>query len=325
MTAAAALIGLPATGVHAETFDGKWMADIPAQGACRGTATMTVIVAGHDLAIHVQNVGSPGNFTGTVDDNGVGTFSSGRTQGSITFSGGHFEAQWYNATCQRHAQGDRALDDGQKSAATADRKRHQDVYADLVKRAEAGEKVDYTQLRAEAVYAPDWDFYDTKTAPLLQQADASAKGKDCPAALPKLDLVIKMDFINDAAHDVRADCLKQTGVRDKAAVERKIADGLIHSLMDSGDGKTERSAYVVSTQREEQDVLANRHIRLRTRQSEVRGSDGRYYDVIQGITITNDGLVLDVTPHTYYFDISSFVGGRASKRAAVETIAATIR
>ncbi len=52
--------------------------------------------------------------------------------------------------------------------------------------------------------------------------------------------------------------------------------------MDSGNGGAEKTAYVVSTLREEMDVLANRHIQIKTRQTEVRGADGRYFDVIQG-------------------------------------------
>jgi hypothetical protein len=320
------LLALSARGAAAATFDGKWLADLPAQGKCNYTGTMTVLVSGHDVSGHVAN-GSPtqGNLSGKVDDTGDGVFTvNGRYQGTLKFHPDHFEASWNNGNCDRHAQGDRAPDDNQKAATANDRKQHQAVYASLISQARAGDnKLDYNQMRAEAVYAETWDFYD-KTSGLLEQANVSAKGKDCATALEKVDQVIKIDFTNDAAHALRSDCLKQTGDKAQAAVEAAIARGLIHSLMDSGDGKTERTAYVVGSQREEMDVLANRHIQLRARQTELRGADGRYYDVIKGISVTSDGHVVDATVRDVYFDISGFVAGRASRRAVVETAQAAI-
>ncbi len=146
----------------------------------------------------------------------------------------------------------------------------------------------------------------------------------------KLDAVIKRDFTVDSAHDLKAECLRQAGDQEKARIESDIAKGLIHSLMDSGNGKTEKTAYVVSTVREEQDVLANRHIQVRTRETELRGSDGRYFDLVHGVSIVNGigpygGSRVDVSTKDVYFDITSFVNGRASHRAAVQTAAATVK
>jgi hypothetical protein len=319
------LLSLSARGASAASFDGKWIADLPAQGNCRSTATMTMIVAGHDLSGRVVNNGAPGNFIGKVDEDGDATFTvNNQYQGTMKFRAGHFEATWANNACTRHAQGDRAPDDSQTAAQAADRKRHQDLYADLVIRAKRGDKIDYNQLRAEAVYAEGWDFYESRSASVLQQADVEAKGKDCAGALDKLEQAIKMDFTDGAAHDLRADCLRQTGDRAQAQTEAAIAKGLIHSLMDSGDGRAEKTAYVVSSQREEMDVLANRNIRLKTRQTELRGADGRYYDVVQGITVSKDGMLLDATLKSVYFDITGFVAGRASRRAVVETAQANL-
>ena len=46
----------------------------------------------------------------------------------------------------------------------------------------------------------------------------------------------KLDFTIDAAHSLKAECLKQTGKPDQALIESDIANGLIHSLMDSSGG-----------------------------------------------------------------------------------------
>lgn len=142
----------------------------------------------------------------------------------------------------------------------------------------------------------------------------------------------KLDFTIDAAHSLKAECLKQTGKPDQALIESDIANGLIHSLMDSsggarslartltdGDGSTEERAYVVTTYREEMDVLANRHIQLKYRQTEIRGSNGRYYDLVRGVSIRTGGGI-DLALKDVYFDISSFVTGRKSRRAMLATL-----
>ena len=197
---------------------------------------------------------------------------------------------------------------------------YQDQFDEMVKRAEAGDKnVDYTALRAAYVYTENWDYFGNKTLPLLQQAQVAQKGGDCATAMAKLDDVIRFDFTVDSAHSLRSDCLEDND-RAKAQIESDIAYGLINSLMDSGDGDSEKTAYVVNTQREEMDVLANRHIQLKTRQTQVRSNDGRYYDVIQGISLRGGGASVK----TVYFDIDSFVTGRESKRAAIALAASSI-
>jgi hypothetical protein len=175
--------------------------------------------------------------------------------------------------------------------------------------------VDYTALRAAYPYTEFWDPYGNKTTALLAQAQAAQKGGDCPTALDKLDQVIKLDFTIDGAHALRADC--QVG--KDAAAEAAIADGLIHSLMNSGDGTSEKTAYVIVTMREEMDVLANRHIQTKTRQTGVRGSDGHYYDRVEGVSLKGGAQA-----KALFFDVSAFTAGRLSRDAEIATIAATI-
>jgi len=302
-------------------FDGKWIADIPPQGRCNGTSTMTLLVVDGAIAGQVHNPGPTGVVTGTVDADGNAKFVvNGKFPGTMKFSNNHFEANWFNGACDRHAEGDRDHDPAQNAAIVATRKQNQERFNDLVKRAEAGDKdVDYTALRAAYVYTENWNFFDSKTGPLLQQAQVAQKGGDCAAAMSKLDDVIRYDFIADSAHSLRSDCLEDSN-RDQARIESAIAYGLVNSLMDSGDGDSESTAYIVSTQREEMDVLANRHIQLKTRQTQVRGSDGHYYDVVQGLSLRTGSA----SSKTIYFNVDSFVAGRESKRAAIALAASTV-
>jgi hypothetical protein len=304
----------------AATFDGKWQADIPAQGRCNFTSLMSIMVLGSDIQGQIQNPGNKVGVVGNLDADGTGTIVVANvSHGTIKFTGDRFNATWQNNECARNAEGDRAPSDDAVAALAAARPAHQAAFADLVRRAQAGEKIDFAALRAESVYAPDWDFYDSKISNMVTQADAAAKGKDCATALDLTAQLLKIDFLVDSAHSIRSDCLEDS---DRAAsrIEEGIADGLIHSLMDSGDGDTEKTAYKVATLREEMDVLANRHIQIKARQTTIRGSDGHYYDQIQGISVRNS----DVRALTVYFDVSSYVAGQDSRRAAVTIAQASV-
>jgi hypothetical protein len=307
----------------AAAFDGKWFADIPAVAGCNGNApsTLTLLVAGGEIQGQIKNARNTVGVTGTLDADGNGDIHIAReAEGTIRFNGDRFEIDWGGGRgCNRHAEGDRALDEAAITRLAAERRQHQEILKGLVQAANQGQTVDFARLRAEYVYAAEWDFYDVQLGTMLERADAAARGGDCAQAVSLAERALRTDFILDSAHAIRADCLKASDPA-KAKIALGIANGLIRSLMTSGDGISQRTAYVVSTRREEDDVLANRKIVLKTRQERVRGSDGHYYDVVQGIAQL-DGKAIN---HTVYFNIDSFMKGRESKRAAVTTAAAAV-
>jgi hypothetical protein len=299
-------------------LDGNWIGQIPPSGACRRVATMTMTVSGSSLSGVMHN--SPTNnrpFKGTVDANGEATFTTQLGYpGTIRFTGDHFDANWNSGDCQRHALGDRAPDAAQTAALISQRSQAQAAYEDLTTRAKSGDRtVDFTVLRSSYPFTKQWDAYDSMLSPILEQAKVAADGKDCVTALETLDEVLQVDFTLIAAHRVRSDCLKG----DAARIESRIADGLMHSLTHGGDGRSENSAYPVMTLHEEADVLADKHIVFKTRDVEVRGSNGRFYDVVHGISVRDGVRVQDV-----YFDVSTEVAGRTSAMAAAETVSATL-
>lgn len=304
-----------ATPAGAATFDGKWLANLPVQNRCNSTATLTLTVLDGTVIGEIRTADGIGQVSGKVDDEGTATLRiADRYLAAGHFGADHFDVTWSNGTCLRHAEGDRAPDAATQGALAAARRQHQAAYADLVRRAKAGEKVDYARLRAEYVYDENWDFYGDAAFALQSQADTAAKGKDCPAALAKAAQALAMDFTLILAHRTRADCLDD---RAQSRIESRIADGLEDSVMDSGDGESQKTAYVVSAMHDEARVLGNRHLFERARQSGIRGSDGHYYDVVQAAS-QRGGV------RTVYFNVDGFVAGRDSKRAMQATAAATI-
>jgi hypothetical protein len=314
---AVAITMLEAMPATAGPFEGNWVGQIPPSGACHGVATMTITVSGAALAGVVHNTGNAAAFKGTVDADGNARFTTQAGHpGSIKFSAEHFDANWTSGGCQRHSLGDRAPDASQTAALIAQRNQAQVTYEELAARAAAGDRsVDFTVLRSSYPFTKQWDAFGSASAPILEQANVAAKGKDCATALEKLEEVLKIDYTIIAAHRVRSDCLKG----DAARVESRISDALLHSLTHGGDGESETSAYPVMTLHEEADLLAQKHIVLKTRDVEVRGSNGRFYDVAHGISVRNGFRVQDV-----YFDVSAEVSGRSSAIAAANSLKAAL-
>ncbi len=280
---------------------------------------MEFLVAGGNITGQVHNPANVVSVTGKVDGDGNGSLTVANVSAAtLHMTGDHFDAEWQNRECVRHAEGSRE-NAGQEAALTAERKQYQDRFADLSRRAGTGDKtVDYAALRAAYVYSETWDFYNARLPELMQQAYAAQKGGDCATALADIDQVLHMNFTVSEAHSLRGECLKETD-RDQSRIESRIADGLSNSVLDSGDGDNEKTAYVVNTMDEENLALIHRHLQIKARQTEIRGTDGHYYDMIQAI-----GLSGGVRVRAVYFDVSSFAKGRESKRAAAALAAANI-
>jgi Domain of unknown function (DUF4919) len=312
------MVAAAAAPARAGGFDGNWVALIPPQENCNRTSIMTFTMSDDSFQGETRNFGRTAPFSGKIDADGNGSFRIyPRSSGTIKFSAEHFDANWNESGCRRHALGDRALTAAQAAAAYAQRRQFQSRYTELTTRATQGDQaVDFAMLRSVYPFTDQWDPYGNKTMALLEQAAAAAKGKDCASALEKLDAILQLDFTIDAAHALRSDCLAAIGRDAASRIESDIADGLVHSLLDSGNGNTEATAYVVVTQREEMDVLANRHLDVKLRQTQIRGGNGRYYDEVQ-CTAAGDTAAVK----TVYFDVSSFVDGRRSRLAAVDTMA----
>ena len=302
----------------AGSFDGNWIGLIPPSGSgCRSVATMTITVSGENLSGVIHNRANVRPFTGTVDADGNATFTTQfHYSGTIKFTPDHFDANWNSGDCQRHSLGDRAPDAAQTAALTAQRKQLQSVYDQLTTSAASGDRsIDFMALRAAYPFTQQWDAYGREIAPLLEQANAAAKGKDCATALEKINEVLKIDYTDIEAHRVRSDCLKG----DAARIESRVADGLMDSLTRSGNGKTEETAYPVMSMHEERDLLVEKHIVLKTRDTEVRGSNGRFYDVVHGISLWNGVRAQDV-----YFDVTTQVNGRTSGIVVAEAVTSVI-
>ena len=292
-------------------FDGAWQAERLAMAKpCNASTTLSLVVIGDQVMGEAFAPWGSSIFTATLDADGAGQLQMRLAKGAVRFSGDRFQMGWVGGHCGSEvALGDRVPDDARRAAMRRTREQAQDAFTNLVAAANAGRKLDYTALRAASVHNAQWAFFNNKAEAPMSQGELAAKGSDCDQALLNLDQAIAYDFTMDTAHALKADCLRKTDPR-RARIEDAIANGLVRSLMTSGNGKSEKTAYVVTTGREIDDVLANRHIEVRTRHNETRGSDGHFYAVVQGLHVAGKRKTLQ----TVYFNIDAFVVGRQDKR-----------
>lgn len=292
-------------------FDGAWQAERLAMAKpCNASTTLSLVVVGDAVMGEAFAPWGSSFFTATLDASGAGPLEMRLAKGAIHFRGDRFQMGWVGAKCGSEvALGDRVPDAAKLAALRHARAQAQDDFASLVADANAGRKLDYTALRAASVHNAEWAFFNNKAEAPMSQGELAAKGGDCDQALLNLEQAIAYDFTMDTAHALKADCLRKSDPR-RAKIEDAIANGLVRSLMTSGTGKNEKTAYVVTTGREIDDVLANRHIEVRTRHNETRGSDGHFYAVVQGLHVSGKQKTLQ----TVYFNIDAFVVGRQDKR-----------
>lgn len=304
-------------------FDGLWWSERLGMGKpCNASTYIDATVSGDTVMGELHAPWHNANFSATIGADGTGTLNLEGARGSVRFHANSFQMAWVGGRCGSEvALGDRAPDAARQQAMLQIRQQNQQALKALIDRAERGDAtVDYTALRTAAIYADDWAFYNNKAQGPMQLAADEAKGGDCPQALDNLDLTIRYDFTIDSAHALKADCLRKSNPA-KAKIDDAIANGLVRSLMRSGDGAREKTAYVVTTGREIADVLANRKIQIKTLQHEVRGSDGHYYSVVQGLSVDKKGNHV----RSVYFNVDAFVTGRQSRRVAQMMNPPTVR
>jgi hypothetical protein len=125
---AALMLAAGSTSALAGRFDGNWVALISPEGRCNRTSIMTLTVSGNAFQGQTRNPSNTEAFSGTIDADGNGTLLVfPRFSGSIKFTAEHFDANWNNDVCSRHALGDRALTSAETAAAFAARKQFQAI------------------------------------------------------------------------------------------------------------------------------------------------------------------------------------------------------
>jgi hypothetical protein len=156
---------------------------------------------------------------------------------------------------------------------------HAGVYEDLLAKLKAGDvNIDYAALRYAWADTPDYDGYSDGPDGARDAMIAAFNGRDCDKALGQAHAVLEAIYVDIDAHTVAGACYGQRLDLGKSNFHRAVARGLEKSILDSGDGKSPKTAYIVVRINEEYQVLRTLTLRLGT-QSLVN-ADGHAYDMM---------------------------------------------
>ena len=153
-------------------------------------------------------------------------------------------------------------------------------YEKLLEQARRGDSgLDFTALRMA------WAARQTELAQLnaadpdLRKKMFAALHEDRWAAVIELgNQVLAQNYLDIDAHMFVAFACEKSHQPEKAAPHRTMADGLMHSILASGDGRSFATAFVVVSVDEEYAVL--RHYRLASQKQDLVTDNGHSYDVL---------------------------------------------
>jgi hypothetical protein len=176
----------------------------------------------------------------------------------------------------------------------------QPTYESLLEKARRGDPgLDYTALRMAAadhlaklgkIYAAD---------PELRQKMRAALHDDQWAAVIEIgNQVLAQNFLDVDAHMFVAFAYEKSHQQDKAAPHRAVGDGLMKSILASGNGRSFETAFVVISVDEEYAVL--KHYRLTPGKQDLVSAGGHHYDVLGAQTDAHEDA-------TVYFNIDKVV------------------
>jgi len=154
------------------------------------------------------------------------------------------------------------------------------IYADLALKLRAGDRsVDFTVLRL--AYA-DSSYY----RPSIQCGDRKAMFQDLHEkrygdALQAAEAMLERCPLDLDAHMVAGVSSAELGAPDRAGDHRWIVDGLVRSILASGDGKSLKTAMGVIDVQEE--YVAVNALGLQTSGQGLLNQGGRYFDEVQTI------------------------------------------
>ena len=168
-------------------------------------------------------------------------------------------------------------------------------YESLLERVKKGDPAaDFTALRLAYADNPPKDAGGTD--PDASQSMFSAmREKKYGKAIEYAEKILKGKFVDINAHLVASVAYKEKGDPEKEKFHRYVADGLIKSILGSGDGKSQETAFTVISTEEEYVIL--RVYGLMPGSQSLMSANGHHYDRLDAVNMKTNEKV------TLYFNI----------------------
>ena len=152
-------------------------------------------------------------------------------------------------------------------------------YAGLRDRVKGGDlSVDFARLRISYIDSPE--HHDAKdTDEQMKQMIQAINAHDFKKAIRNAEIVLENDYTDMDAHFGEFIAYREQGDSKASEFHRAVFDGLIQSILNSGDGKSKEKAYVVASVHEEYVVL--RVLKLQPGEQSLVSDQGHSYDLLE--------------------------------------------
>jgi len=111
--------------------------------------------------------------------------------------------------------------------------------------------LDYTQVRMAYVASSAYQPYESSARELLGRVSTAVEEKDLARARLLIDSALAGQPLYNESYAAKAWILDKMGEADSARMYRRIMDGLMESLISSGNGRSAATAMVVISTSEE--------------------------------------------------------------------------
>jgi hypothetical protein len=170
-------------------------------------------------------------------------------------------------------------------------------YDALVAQLKAGNTaIDYQALRFARSELPGYNPYDALADPEKGDLVRAMGANDADRVAAIANDIIARDYTDIDAHAALSTVLERRGQRYEAAFELAVANGLLNSIEQSGDGMTPETAYVVIGIAEEYSLLGAKGLQV-AKQSLLQTERGPV-DALDVVNPTNN------ESSTVYFNVS---------------------
>jgi len=170
------------------------------------------------------------------------------------------------------------------------------MYAALREQAgQANPNSDFTALRMAFVETDEYDPYNFAAGELKLQMNAALEAKDYELAYEVSGQMLDQGRLSPDAHLGALFALEGLKQPEEAEFHRYVLDGLVGSILNSGDGRSAETAYVVVLIEEEYLILGA--LRIGDVAQSTIEENGHSYDVFDGLDGITNG------PVTVYFNI----------------------
>jgi hypothetical protein len=178
------------------------------------------------------------------------------------------------------------------------------TYAEMVEKAKSGDPtVDFAALRFAFLDAPGGHKEGFFNSRLL---NGLAQQKDYDKLLKTANDFLAQDFVDMRSHFAASVAYHGLGREEESQKEAAIGKGLAKSITDSGDGKTQKTAFVVISVSEEYATLEWLGIQPKGQQSLIIG--GKDLPPCDMLVCVKNGQTMNI-----YIDISKFYGKELRK------------